>query len=60
MKITCCKGCEKRFPGCHSECEDYLEERRKLDEYNEEKYRENEIVAVEIELTRERKRKWNK
>ncbi|MGN0693750.1 MAG: hypothetical protein ACI4LK_02425 [Lentihominibacter sp.] len=40
MKITCCKGCEKRFPGCRSECEEYLEERRKLDEYNEEKYRE--------------------
>lgn len=20
---TCCMSCGKRFPGCHSECEDY-------------------------------------
>lgn len=21
--MTCCKGCDKRHPGCHGHCEDY-------------------------------------
>lgn len=25
--ITCCKDCEKRYPGCHDYCEDYLDEK---------------------------------
>ena len=25
MKQAPCKGCERRKPGCHSVCEDYLE-----------------------------------
>ena len=24
MSYTCCFRCEKRQPGCHSSCEDYL------------------------------------
>lgn len=24
----CCKGCEKRFVGCHSTCEDYKEAKK--------------------------------
>lgn len=27
-----CLDCEERHPGCHSECEKYLEYRKKLDE----------------------------
>lgn len=23
-----CKGCDKRFPGCHDECEEFQNERR--------------------------------
>lgn len=26
-KIKCCKGCEERQLGCHSECERYLTEK---------------------------------
>ena len=30
-----CKGCEKRYVGCHDNCEEYREFRRKLDEQKE-------------------------
>lgn len=30
-----CKGCEKRYIGCHSECEDYIQETKELKERNE-------------------------
>lgn len=33
-KIKCCKGCEERHPNCWSECEKYIEARKKLDEEN--------------------------
>lgn len=28
--ITCCKGCvaPKRYPGCHSHCEEYIEQKQ--------------------------------
>lgn len=35
-RIKCCYKCEKRHEGCHGTCEDYLRERKALDEYNEE------------------------
>ena len=37
MKIECCHGCEKpkRYPGCQSHCEKYLQQRKELDEFNE-------------------------
>lgn len=25
--IKCCYKCEKRYPGCHSKCEDYAAEK---------------------------------
>lgn len=28
-----CKGCNRRYPGCHSDCEDGIEWRRKFDEH---------------------------
>lgn len=33
-KIRCCYKCDKRHKNCHSHCEDYLTERKALDEYN--------------------------
>ena len=31
--IYCCKGCEapKRYPGCHSVCQEYLEQKAEYD-----------------------------
>ena len=26
-----CKGCDSRFPGCHSQCEKYLKEKAEYD-----------------------------
>lgn len=31
MPIYSCKGCEKRAPGCHSKCPDYLTEKAEHD-----------------------------
>lgn len=33
--IYCCKDCPDRYPGCHSECQKYKEQKRKQDEINE-------------------------
>lgn len=36
--ITCCRNCDKRYPGCHSQCPEYIEEKANYDakkaEYN--------------------------
>lgn len=34
-----CKGCTKRYIGCHAECEDYKKFRAEKDEKNAERYR---------------------
>lgn len=26
-KITCCKDCQKRSPGCHGKCTEYISQR---------------------------------
>lgn len=28
--ITCCKNCDKRFVGCHSQCKEYNEQKKEL------------------------------
>ncbi len=30
--ITCCNGCPKREIGCHSGCEDYIAQKKEMDE----------------------------
>ena len=43
-----CKGCEERKVGCHSCCESYKEERKRLDETNERKFKEIQtLVGIE-------------
>ena len=45
MKINCCKYCTEetgRHPGCHSKCEEYIEEKQRLDKFNERKRNENQ------------------
>lgn len=32
--IAVCKNCERRNPGCHSDCQDYISFRKELEEYN--------------------------
>ena len=36
-----CKGCENRYVGCHSNCDDYLEFRGKTDEMAKRIYEKN-------------------
>ena len=42
MRIKCCQYCEDRYPGCHGKCEEYLEEKRRLDKFNERKRNEDQ------------------
>lgn len=30
--ITCCKDCQKRYPGCHDHCETFIEESKEWQE----------------------------
>lgn len=41
--IIVCKGCQKRYPGCHAGCEWYKAERMVLDKENAR--RKDEIAA---------------
>ena len=51
-----CKDCEKRNPGCHSVCQDYIFYREKLDEYNE-KVRKEKLAAGQFANWSKSKRK---
>lgn len=42
MRIKCCQYCEDRYPGCHSKCEEYIEEKQRLDKFNERKRNEDQ------------------
>lgn len=35
MSVSCCKDCDKRYVGCHSECEDYILEKQDHDKKSE-------------------------
>ena len=31
FRITCCKDCPDRYPGCHAKCEKYIQQRAEYD-----------------------------
>ena len=41
-----CKGCPKRHPGCHSDCESYAQYRKKIDAWNEHKEKERKLIRL--------------
>lgn len=43
MAIYSCKGCEKRYVGCHSECPDYLAQKAEHDARKKEYDKKMEI-----------------
>lgn len=43
MGIICCKGCEKRFIGCHDTCEIYQQEKAQGDELKKKIHDEKDI-----------------
>lgn len=55
MTIYSCKGCEKRYPGCHGKCEAYIAEKEKHDAlkaaYNKKMAVENGITGQLIKST---------
>ena len=48
MNLSPCKDCEKRYVGCHSECEQYKEFRVARDEFKKEKEQRN-IMTYYVE-----------
>ena len=43
-----CKGCTKRHPGCHSECESYLAEKKRLQAQKDAHESERNFNAYQI------------
>ena len=45
MAIYCCKGCvaPKRYPGCHSTCQEYIEQKETHEKRRAEIAKQNEI-----------------
>lgn len=42
-KITCCKDCTERHPGCHGTCEKYIQQKADLDAAKAEARKKYEI-----------------
>ncbi len=57
MPIYSCKGCEKRTPGCHSKCPDYLTEKA---EHERLKAAADKMRDINIGLREQRSRGVNK
>ena len=44
MSASCaCKGCQKRFVGCHASCEDYKKFKEELKKQNDFIYRKKQV-----------------
>lgn len=56
-----CKNCEKRHIGCHSDCEDYAEQRRVIDEMkkkiSDQKIKERALDELEYKRIKYAKKK---
>lgn len=64
MNFKCCINCEKRHPGCHSHCEEYLQAKEEHDEYKakmlDEKRKEYDYESRVAEINYRRMRRNNK
>lgn len=43
VKITVCKDCATRHPGCHGTCEKYIQQKAELDQWKAEQRKQLEI-----------------
>lgn len=52
-----CKGCEKRYPGCHAKCPDYAEFKKAVEAENEMRRRfvAREMLSLPMKPKRRRK-----
>ena len=60
---TNCRGCTKRYPGCHSKCEDYIKARAEYDEWREAERKDAAARADQFRRILEaekRTRRWKK
>ncbi len=60
MKIKCCFQCAERHVGCHSECPDYIAERKALDEKNEQRFKNRCIGEIVYQQHADSVRKANR
>lgn len=54
-RITCCKDCQERHPGCHDKCQAYQKERLK-NELRKRKILEEKKKQVDVDNYRYHKR----
>lgn len=51
-KITSpCKGCENRYLGCHSKCEDYAKFKQYRERINQNRKSEAKVLSFKIDAT---------
>lgn len=50
--IHCCKDCTRREVGCHSSCEEYLQEKADYNKRKDEAYRKRKEIADQMNYTR--------
>ena len=60
MKKCCCKGCENRVVGCHSNCEEYRKYKNVVDAEKEEERKQKEIDGILNCYNKEKKKSLNK
>ena len=60
---TNCRGCTKRYPGCHDKCEDYKQARAEFEKEKKEERKQKEAAADQMRrilAAEKRTRKWKK
>lgn len=54
-----CKDCERRYVGCHSQCEDYKQYREQLDRINKQRRAYGEKSMIATEVYRRHRSRWD-
>lgn len=52
--VHCCWKCERRVPGCHSDCEDYKEAMIRVNKIREERYKRSDLYLHHIKKGRKK------
>lgn len=50
MNTAPCKGCDKRYPGCHDRCPGYLSFKEEQNQINARRAKSNEVYYMDRDL----------
>ena len=62
MKLNsqCCKDCKKRHPGCHGECEDYINAKAEAERIRQKLIEQGMISGYFADTSRKKKKRYMK